>query len=77
VGTLDREQAVNLLKELMSTCISFTNAQAVSIGWDKETDHYFLRAKWMSDKSEKQCLNALTFKYEVQMSEKDGYTEFA
>jgi hypothetical protein len=73
---LNREAAVALLKEIMTSCMSFERAQAVSIGNNPKTNGFYLRAKWVIEPSERDCVCALAAKYGVELSESEGYTVF-
>jgi len=76
-GEMRREDVVNLLREIMSSCSSFVNAQAVSITKDSENGDYRLSTKWVVDKFERDFVNNLAQKYGVKISEEDGYTVFS
>jgi len=74
---MNRQDAVNLLKELSTFCASFANAQAVAITKDEENGGYTLSAKWVIDEAERECINSLAEKYGVKVSEKEDYTVFS
>jgi hypothetical protein len=73
---LNRDDALNLLKEIMSDCESFRFAQAVSISLDKKSQRWVLSAKWVRPESEKTCLDNIIVNRGVEVLEKDGYTVF-
>ena len=75
-GTLNRATAVNLLRDIMSKCASFGFAQQVSLSEDAENHGSVVRAKWIRPECEKDCLNGIMEKYNVEVKEKDGYTIF-
>jgi hypothetical protein len=71
-----REDALSLFKELREAFLSLQYTQLVSVTKEKETDNWFLCAKWIANKSDKPTLNGLALKYHVKTSEIDGYTFF-
>ncbi len=71
-----REEAMHLLKEIMNSCDSFKFAESVSIVHDVGVEDYSLRAKWIPQASEMQCLNAIKLRYYVEIFEAEGYTVF-
>jgi hypothetical protein len=73
---MNRQEAVSLLREIMSSCESFKLAQAVSIKHDKGAQGYFLCVKWVPHVSERSCLESIRQRYNVEISESEGYTVF-
>ena len=71
-----RGDALSLFKELREAFLSLQYTQLVSVTKEKETDSWFLCAKWVANKSERPTLNGLALKYGVEISEIDGYTFF-
>ena len=75
---MKRADVINLLKEIMSSCASFTSAQAVSIGKNpNKTDSHFLTAKWSVNECDRPYVNELAKKYGVEILETDGFTLFS
>jgi hypothetical protein len=60
----------------MVECESFFTVESVSISKEKETQRWFLRAKWVRHESEKDCLNNIMLRHGLSISEIDGYTVF-
>ena len=76
VKTLNREEAVSLLKEIMVTCISFRTAQVVSISKDKGKDGWVLSANWVPETAENECLSKITAERNLEVNTQNGCTVF-
>jgi len=74
---MNRKDAVSLLKDILAACESFSRAEAVSIVKNKDAESYMLRAKWIPPEFEKHCLKEFKRRYDVELSEEDGYTVFS
>lgn len=75
-GTLNREEAINFLKEIMHACESFASAEAVSMVNNKDNGEWVLRAKWTPQEAEKNALKRIMRKFGVEIAEKEGYAIF-
>ncbi len=75
-GDMKREEAINLLKEILGACESFKSAQAVLVAKDEKKESYNIRAKWDPETQEKRCLEEIALRYGIEISVEDGYTVF-
>ena len=73
---MNRVDALSLLKELRAVFFSLEDAQIVTVTKEKETDSWFLCAKWIPEEHEKPALTSIALKYGVEISEETGYTCF-
>ena len=73
---MERQEAVLLLKEIMSGCESFHTAQAVSVSYNKITDSWELGVSWLPDHSEMECLRKIIAEHKLEMVEISGKTVF-
>jgi hypothetical protein len=71
---LKREEAVALLKIIVSSCESFSNAQSVSIA--KENDAWILDVSWLPDHIDAECLRAIAKKQFLEIINSNGHTVF-
>ena len=73
---VNRQEAVSLLKELMTDCESFHTAQAVSIQRDKLNDSWEIKVSWIPHPSDTECLKRINAKHNLEMETLDGKTVF-
>ena len=73
---MKREEAVSLLKEIMTDCESFHTAKAVSIQYDRTNDSWALSVTWLPYPSETDCLNKIIAKHNLEMTTKNERTIF-
>jgi hypothetical protein len=73
---MDRQEAVSLLKELMTYCGSFHTAQAVSIHHNRLKDSWELHVRWIPYPLESECLKKITAKYGLEMITSNEKTVF-
>jgi hypothetical protein len=76
VQTVDRQEAVSLLKELMTHCDSFHTAQAVSIHHNRLKDSWELHVSWIPHPLESECLKKITAKHGLEMETSNEKTVF-
>jgi hypothetical protein len=76
VGKLKREDAISLLREIMSACVSFNTAQAVSVAMDKESKRYVLSVNWTPHPSEIGCLDKILLDRNLETITAQGRTIF-
>jgi hypothetical protein len=65
---------VALLKIIVSSCDSFSNAQSVSIA--QENGAWALDVSWLPDHVDAQCLQAIAKKQGLEIIMSDGHTVF-
>ncbi|MFB3888251.1 MAG: hypothetical protein ACE14S_02090 [Candidatus Bathyarchaeia archaeon] len=73
---MDRKATVELLKEIMMQCETFTKAQAVSIQEDKQHEGFALSITWLPEPEEQECLRSLAAKYGARMEIEGNRTVF-
>ena len=73
---MNRQEAVSLLKELMTYCESLHNAQAVSIQRNQLKDSWEIHVSWIPHPLETECLKKITAKHSLEMETLDGKTVF-
>ena len=75
-GTIDRQETVLLLKEIMAICESFSYAKVVSIEKEKQTGSWVLSVYWLPHPSEIACLEKIVVKYGLEMVTSNENTIF-
>lgn len=73
---MNRQEAVLLLKEIMTECESFHYAKVVSIEHGKGSDSWELRVFWVPHPSEIECLEKIVVKHSVEMVTSNGRSVF-
>ena len=73
---VNRQEAVSLLKELMTDCESFHNAQAVSMQHNRLKDSWEIHVSWVPHPLETECLKKIASKHSLEMETLDGKTVF-
>ena len=73
--TLNREDAISLLKEVMVACPSLYTAQAVSIT-ENERDSWVLGVFWVLDALDGDCLEKIVVKLSLEVGTTNGRTVF-
>jgi hypothetical protein len=71
---MNREDAVSLLKEIMSSCPTFSEAQAVSIM--AERGGWSLNVFWVPHISDGDCLGKIVSKHGLEVIASNGRTVF-
>jgi hypothetical protein len=71
---MNREDTVSLLKEIMGTCPSFCEAQAVSIM--EEKSGWALSVFWVPRSSDGDCLGKIVAKRNLDVAASNGRTVF-
>ena len=76
-GTMNREEALSLLKELMIVCETIRYAPIVSLKKSEREGRWEVRVKWLSESTEKGCFDDLVLRSRLEVTETpDGYTTF-
>jgi hypothetical protein len=70
---VNREGAVEVIREIMVSCGSFDTAQAVIIQ-DKETSGWVLDVTWTPLPEEDKCLDKILDKYSLEAVKTNGRT---
>ena len=72
---MNRDEAVSLLREIMSACPSFVSASSVSLF--QEEDVWVLRVMWSPDAFDGGCLENIVAVHELEVvTSSDGWTTF-
>jgi len=73
---VNREEAVSLLKEMMTICGSFHDAQVVSIRRDNANESWELHVHCVPHRSEIPCIEKIVAKHCLEMVTSNGKTIF-
>jgi hypothetical protein len=73
---MNRQEAVLLLKEMISVCGSFNDAQAVSIEYNKKSNGWELQVKCVPPASEIECLEKIVANHGLEMVTINGCSVF-
>ena len=76
VITLNRQDAIAVLRKIMASCASFCTAQAVSITEDKEKQGGVLKVTWTPSPDEDGCLDKILDEYNLESVTTNNCTVF-
>ena len=73
---MNRQEAVLLLKEIMTNCESFNTANAVTINNNESNNSWELYVNWTPHPLEADCLNKIVANHGLEMVATNGRTIF-
>ena len=73
---MNRQEAVLLLKEIISVCGSFNDAQSVSINNNQKSDSWELQVNYVPHISEVVCLEKIVANRGLEMVIINGFSVF-
>ncbi len=73
---MQRQEAVLLLKEIMTSCSSFYDAKMVSISQNVANGNWELHVSWMPHPSDADCLKKIVANHSAEILSSDERTVF-